>query len=250
MEISMNERQSVILKTVIEEFVNLAEPVGSKFLSRKYDWGISAATIRNDLAALVDEGYLKQPHTSAGRIPTDKGYRFFIQSLREDNFSAEKRFLEAINSVFESASEEHRLFREIARTLAELSGNMGIAGLVDPSAPLGASDYEISKSGMSRLLRQPEFDEIDEFWRFAEDFEMFDRKIFERAPELCEARQVRVFIGRENPLAENEELSLVISGYERKDGRKGVAGILGPKRMKYNRNISLVDYISKLLSAR
>jgi transcriptional regulator of heat shock response len=247
----MNNRQEAILKTVIKEYVNLAEPVGSKFLSQKYDWGISAATIRNDLAALVDDGYLEQPHTSAGRIPTDKGYRFFIQSLKED-ISGEKRFLKIINSVFQSASEEHRLFREIARTLAELSGNMGIAGLVDPVRNYdsnGAGDYEIFKSGMSRLLRQPEFDEIDEFWRFADDFETLDRKICERAPELCETRRVRVFIGRENPLAENEELSLVISGYEKKDGRKGLTGILGPKRMKYGRNISLVDYISKLLSA-
>lgn len=229
----------------------MAEPVSSKFLSQKYDWGISAATIRNDLAILVEEGYLEQPHISAGRIPTDKGYRFFIESLKADNLSAEKRFLRIINSIFESISEEHRLFKEIARILAELSGNMGIAGLVN-SVGEGDSnkigDCEIFKFGMSRLLRQPEFDEIDEFWRFADDFEMLDRKIFERAPELCETRQVRVFIGRENPLAENQELSLVISGYEKKDGRKGVAGILGPKRMKYSRNISLVDYISKLLS--
>lgn len=239
------------MKTVIEEYVNLAEPIGSKFLSQKYDWGISAATIRNDLAELAEEGYLEQPHTSAGRIPTDKGYRFFIQSLREDNMSAEKKFLKIINSVFESINEEHRLFREIARTLAELSGNMGIAGLIDPIRDYGsngAGEYEIFKCGMSRLLRQPEFDEIDEFWRFADDFETLDRRICECAPELCETRRARVFIGRENPLAENEELSLVISGYEKKDGRKGVAGILGPKRMKYGRNISLVDYISNLLS--
>jgi heat-inducible transcriptional repressor len=238
----MNNRQETILKTVIEEFINLAEPVGSKFLSQKYNWGISAATIRNDLAELVKEGYLEQPHTSAGRIPTDKGYRFFIQSLNEDNLLNERKFLKIINSVFESVCEEHRLFREIARTLAELSGNMGIAGLVE--------ENEIFKFGISRLLRQPEFDEIDEFWRFADDFEMFDRKICECAPEFCETRQVRVFIGRENPLAENEELSLVISGYEKKDGKKGVAGILGPKRMRYGRNILLVDHISKLLSAQ
>lgn len=237
----MNARQQAILKTLIEEFINLAEPVGSKFLSRKYDWGISAATIRNDLAELSDEGYLSQPHTSAGRVPTDKGYRFFIQSLREDNLLNEGKFLKIINSVFDSINEEHRLFREIARTLAELSGNMGIAGLI--------GEDEIFKSGMSRLLRQPEFDEIDEFWRFADDFEALDRKISERGREFCETRQVRVFIGRENPLAENEDLSLVISGYEKPDGKKGVAGILGPKRMEYGRNISLVDYISKLLSA-
>ena len=203
----MNSRQQTILKTVIEEYVNLAEPVGSRFLSQKYDWGISAATIRNDLAKLVEEGYLEQPHTSAGRIPTDKGYRFFIQSLKED-ISNEKRFSKIINSIFESVNDEHRLFKEITRTLAELSDNMSIAGLL--------MEDEIFKAGISRLLRQPEFDEINEFWRFADDFEKLDQKIFEYGPEICETRKVQVFIGRENPLVENKELSLVISGYEKK----------------------------------
>lgn len=248
----MNFRQGTILKTVIKEYINLAEPVSSKFLSQKYDWGISAATIRNDLAQLVEEGYLEQPHISAGRVPTDKGYRFFIQSLREDRMSAEKRLLKIVNSVFKSVSEEHRLFREIARILAELSGNLGIAGRLNSVREGNSQDeeeYEIFKFGMSQLLRQPEFDEIDEFWQFAEDFEALDYKIYKCAQDFCETCEVRVFIGRENPLTKNNDLSLIISGYKKRDGRKGVTGILGPKRMKYDRNISLVNYISKLLSA-
>lgn len=248
---SMNERRGVILKTVIEEYVNLAEPIGSKFLSQKYDWGISAATVRNDLAELAEEGYLEQPHTSAGRVPTEKGYRFFVETLQEENLLSERKFLKIIDSIFDSVREEHQLFREIAKTLAEFSGNLGLAGLIDPirdHTSNGAGEYEIFKFGMPRLMRQPDFDEIDEFWRIADDFEAIDDKLLECGRDFCETRQTRVFIGRENPLAENDDLSLVISGYEKPDGKKGVAGILGPKRMKYGRNISLVNYISELLS--
>ncbi|MEC9489180.1 MAG: heat-inducible transcriptional repressor HrcA [Halanaerobium sp.] len=81
MGLEMNERKKAILNAIIKEYILSAEPVGSRALSRKYHLGISPATIRNEMADLEEQGYLEQPHISAGRVPSDKGYRFYVDSL-------------------------------------------------------------------------------------------------------------------------------------------------------------------------
>ncbi|MBA3302332.1 MAG: heat-inducible transcription repressor HrcA, partial [Acidimicrobiia bacterium] len=77
----MDERKAAILRAVVEEYIDTAEPVGSGHVARREGVAVSAATVRNEMAALEHEGYLRQPHTSAGRVPTDRGYRFFVDTL-------------------------------------------------------------------------------------------------------------------------------------------------------------------------
>ena len=74
-------RRLLVLRAVVEDYIRSQEPVGSNAIARKHDLGVSSATVRNDMAALEDEGYLTQPHTSAGRVPTEKGYRYFVDQL-------------------------------------------------------------------------------------------------------------------------------------------------------------------------
>ena len=74
-------RRMLVLRAVVEDYIRSQEPVGSTTLTRDHDLGVSSATVRNDMAALEDEGYLIQPHTSAGRVPTEKGYRYFVDRL-------------------------------------------------------------------------------------------------------------------------------------------------------------------------
>ena len=78
---NLSERQQVVLRLIIQEYVNSATPVSSKTISADYNLGVSSATIRNEMAALEEMGYLTHPHTSAGRIPTEAGYRYFVQKL-------------------------------------------------------------------------------------------------------------------------------------------------------------------------
>ena len=80
----LTDRQKALLKAIIEEYIEDAEPVGSEVIERKYNLGVSPATIRNEMVVLTKEGYLKQPHTSAGRIPTSMGFRLFIQELMKE----------------------------------------------------------------------------------------------------------------------------------------------------------------------
>ena len=77
----LEDRKLEVLRAIVEDYVSTQEPVGSKALAERHNLGVSPATIRNDMAALEDEGYIAQPHTSAGRIPTDKGYRLFVDRL-------------------------------------------------------------------------------------------------------------------------------------------------------------------------
>ena len=87
----LNDRKKQILKAVIEEYISVAEPISSGTIVEKYDLGFSSATIRNDMADLEQEGYLEKPHTSAGRIPSVKGYRFYVDELLNDeNISLEE----------------------------------------------------------------------------------------------------------------------------------------------------------------
>ena len=79
----MDERKRRILKVITDDYITSAEPVGSRTIARKYDLGLSPATIRNEMADLEEEGYLQQPHTSAGRIPSDRGYRYYVDALME-----------------------------------------------------------------------------------------------------------------------------------------------------------------------
>ncbi len=109
----LDERKRRILKVVTDDYIASAEPVGSRTIARKYDLGLSPATIRNEMADLEEEGYLQQPHTSAGRIPSDRGYRYYVDALMErrrlrpEEMSAIKRELDArecaINTLIHQA---------------------------------------------------------------------------------------------------------------------------------------------------
>ncbi len=100
----ITERQGEILNRIVKEYITLAEPVSSQLLEKKHKFGLSPATIRNEMQKLTDDGYLLQPHTSAGRVPTDKGYRFFVDKLLENNFrDLEKDFnkqMEVLENIF------------------------------------------------------------------------------------------------------------------------------------------------------
>jgi len=98
----LTERRVEILKAIVEEFIDNAQPVGSKTLMEKYGLPYSSATIRNEMAALETEGYLEKPHTSAGRIPSNKGYRFYVEHLDEKAVDEEVKY--ALSSIFDKNS--------------------------------------------------------------------------------------------------------------------------------------------------
>lgn len=234
----MEDRHKKILAAVIEEYTSAAVPVGSKVIAEKYFPELSSATIRNDMAELEKGKYLYQPHTSAGRIPTDKGYRFFVEQIMPDQklTPAEQKKMQA--ELLKLKAQNQRLSRTTAKLLSSFAGSLAISGL----------KKDFSDFGMSELLAMPEFHEIDEFCRVAEALDYLDENIDTILAEV-KVGETKIFIGQENPIKAISNCSMVVSPYKSKDGETGLLAIIGPKRMKYARNKSLLDYVKKLMSA-
>lgn len=236
----MNSRQEEILAATIEEYTNTAIPVGSKILVEKYGIEVSTATIRNDMMRLEEEGYLHQPHISAGRVPTDKGYRYFVEEIMGDKELSLKEQQNLQREFLKLKAQNTRLTRTTAKLMSHLSGNLAISGVIDKD--------EFSEFGMKDLLSEPEFRELDDVCRLAETLDYVDEKFDSIVAELSEG-ETKIYIGDENPIDEISNCSMIVSPYKLKSGEMGVLAIIGPKRMKYAKNKSIIEHMKKLLGS-
>lgn len=205
----------------VRDYIVLAEPVSSKVLEKKHKLGISPATIRNEMQKLTDEGYLSQPHTSAGRVPTDKGYRFFVDCLRSDL----KHCLRS--DLADEAEDSFEFIKEATKFLAEESSELALGYLAERKI--------IWKEGWQDIFEEPEFSEpglASSFAKMIDDFEENIEEIF--SPEI------KIYIGKENPVSKNDNFSIITSGFP-----GGLFAILGPKRMSYDKNIELLQELWK-----
>lgn len=123
----MNDRKQKVLWAVVQDYISSAEPVGSRTIARKYDLGVSSATIRNEMQDLEDEGYLEQPHTSAGRVPSVKGYRFYVDCLMEPVPVTGEEEEVLRRSLADHATRVDEVFRNMAKTVASLTHTLSVA---------------------------------------------------------------------------------------------------------------------------
>jgi len=225
----ITERQIKILNQIVGDYIDLALPISSEFLEEKHRFGICPATIRIEMQKLTDKGYLFQPHTSAGRVPTDKGYRFFVDSLLEKKLEE----LE-IEDWFESEIKDTiRFIQSLTKNLASASEALALSYL--------EREKIFWKEGWEEILKQPEFEKKNYLTNFAEFLENFEENI-----EDFEINSgIKIYIGRENPFKKAKDFSIIISKCHFPD--EGIISLLGPKRMAYNRNISLVNSLIKTL---
>ena len=123
----LNERKRKVLWAVVQDYADTAEPVGSRTIARKYDLGVSSATIRNEMQDLEDEGYLEQPHTSAGRIPSIKGYRFYVDWLMQPAPVSDEEKSMINHMLLDHVTKADEVFRNMARAVASLTHNLSVA---------------------------------------------------------------------------------------------------------------------------
>jgi heat-inducible transcriptional repressor len=338
-ETTLNERDSLILGAVVEEFVQTAEPVGSRHLTKKCRFSVSPATVRNVMADLEETGFLSQPHTSAGRVPTDLGYRYYVDHLihSEPVPPSERRRLRrsiagadmgAIEDLLGSTSRalssaahqvgvvvaprfESSVFRHVdflllreGRVLVILVSQSGVVhhrvveapevesqseldrmanylngflrgvslrdvrekilremadekalydGLLGKALRFGSRALQETHSGGElylsdpvALLEHPEFNNVP---RMKAIFEAFEKKglilkILDRAAEASGSVTV---IGKENPLPDLRDCSIVSTSYTRGGRVEGTVGVIGPTRMNYRKILGLVEYTARLL---
>lgn len=229
----MDSRTQDILEAVVREYINTAVPVGSVTLRESFNFPFSSATIRSVMVDLEGLGYISQPHTSAGRVPTEMGYRHFIDNL-EGEFQITAREEEAFKKrLLAMQSDFEKMLNASAKLLSEVTTNVGIAGTNDM----------VFKYGISNLLRKPEHKDEDYALGVAEIFDNIDEVI----KEIPQDVEIEVYVGEENPIGKKAGCSLVVSRFETPYGTRGFLGVLGPTRMSYERNLSLVNLIKEIL---
>lgn len=232
-------RQKQILCQIIEEYAETASPVGSVTMARLF--GVSPATIRAEMAKLEALGLIAQPHTSAGRVPTDAGYRFYVNNLDgamdERPGVTEQKTLERGTHVLEvrvtSQSRADAAIRGAVDTLVELTGNLGLA-------TIGGQLY---LSGISRLFIQPEFNDTRRVQAVAKLLDNLEPWLREAAP----GQPLNIFIGHENPIGKNSEVSLIISRFKSPFSDRSYIGVLGPTRQNYALVTQLVKRTGQML---
>lgn len=237
----MNTRQQQVLSAIVEIYTETAVPVGSQVLLERHKFDVSSATLRNDMAHLEEEGYLYQPHISAGRIPTDKGYRLYVEEMMGDQELSKEDQRRLQTELLMMKAKQTRLSRTTAKLLSTLSGNVAVMG--------DASKDEFYDFGIKELIEAPEFRELDELCRLVETLDSLDEK-FDMLLDTMKDDSMQIFIGEENPIANiSKNCSMMVAPYRNKDGERGVLAIIGPKRMQYAKNKSLLEYVKKMLSA-
>jgi len=236
------DRKSEILRAIVQHFIQTAEPVGSKTILVSYHFSVSPATIRNDMATLEKEGLIYQPYTSAGRIPTDEGYRMYVDEMAD--YEAEKTkaltTLKRIVSEYKVEKVRERIY-DAVNLLARATGNVSFATVPDNERTFFL--------GLSNVLKQPEF--ANDNIRASQVVEVLENDDYFRRllKELDTDETVKIYIGKENILEQIQSCSLMVTKYKR-DGFKGYIGLLGPTRMNYPFNKAMLEEMKKLFEAK
>lgn len=232
----MTDRQRAILATIIEQYAEIAVPVGSVTLAKLFN--VSSATIRSEMARLEDMGFIESPHTSSGRIPTDKGYRVYVNGITEATMSelptSINRSARAIDAHIQSqAHQADRAIRSAVNSLVELTDNMGFATI----------GTELYMNGISKLFSQPEFIEGEHVRAVASLIDNMEPWLREVAPN----EPLNVFIGSENPIGKSSGATLIISRFRSPYSDRSYIGVIGPTRQNYVRTMQLVKRTGAIL---
>ena len=235
--VDYNSRRKMVLNSAINRYIKKALPVASDDIAEEFD--LSSATIRNIFSELDESGYLKHPYTSGGRIPTDKGYRYYVDFLiRQMELLDEekqrilkdcKRKIRRLDDALENTSE----------VISEITHYAGIVSFLQ-------WQDKIFYKGISRILDQPEFKDADKIRllvRLMEDkgklLDIINRDF---------SGKVKVYIGSELGFPEMENCSLIVSGFKLKNQPSGRLAVLGPMRMEYDHIIPTMEYIAEVLN--
>jgi heat-inducible transcriptional repressor len=234
----LTQRQIDILKVIIKEYTEVGTAVGSEILEKKYKLGVSPATIRNEMVELAKKGYLKKNHFSSGRVPSAKGFRFYIKHLMKQKEMSTTDEVSYKNSVWDERKESHRLLSQASKVLSQKTGLLALV-----TTNLG----DIYYSGMANLLTQPEFFDIN-----------LSRTLFGRLDEISFWEkilndmfsledEIYYMLGEEDFHDPVFDSCASVFGEFEGSKIKGIIGVIGPKRMSYDAVIPQIKYFSGLL---
>jgi heat-inducible transcriptional repressor len=227
----LSGRQEQIIKSLVREYIKTAEPVSSKFLAEKYDFGICPSAIRIEFQSLIRDGFLEQPHTSAGRVPTDKAYRFFVDNLKEKR---EEKIEEELEDIIKGVEDKFRMASEIAKFIADNSSSFVNLYFAKEGLNL--------KEGLDEIFKGPGAKDenfVSSFVNFLTNFEKNINK-------LQGDSKTKIFIGKENPIPKSKDMTLICSECNL-PSQKVFITIMGPRGMDYEKNMKLINSLNKVL---
>jgi transcriptional regulator of heat shock response len=235
--VDYNSRRKSILSSAINRYIKNALPVASDDISEEFD--LSSATIRNIFSELEESGLLMHPYTSGGRIPTDKGYRYYVDFLIQQMELMDEEKQRIVKDCKRKMSRLDDALENTSEVISEITHYAGIVSFLE-------RQDRIFYKGISRILDQPEFRDADKIRLLI--------KLMEDKGRLLDivnrdfTGKVKVYIGSELGWPEMENYSLIVSTYKLKNQPSGRLAVLGPMRMEYNHIIPALEYISDVLT--
>lgn len=232
----LTDRQLELLEAIIDDYIDTAEPVGSVEIVKKHNLRCSAATIRNEMAKLIDLGFLEMLHTSSGRIPTKMAYRFYIEEMMEEEEMPVLQEVALKQRLWTNRFQIEKLLRETSLALAEATGCLSLAT---------TEDAFVTYAGAVNVLEYKEFWDIDvakAILRILDEYEILN-KIFQ---SVMPGQEVYTLIGDEIPVERMDKSTIIFTPF-RIGGKEGNISILGPSRLNYSKAIPIVKYAKNLL---
>ncbi len=232
-------RNDIVLAIVVDQYIKTITPVSSAFIAHEYHLDLSPATIRNIMAELEEQGYLTHPHPSAGRVPTQLGYRYYVDHLMHEiqllagekeriKFEYQKNVLE-LEALLEKTS-------KVISDLTHYTSIISIDGVPD----------KVFCRGTSFVVGYPDFRELDNIRHILLALEEKER-ILEVINRNIEDK-IKIYIGHETACSAIENCSLAVVSYKKENGPSGRLAVLGPTRMDYEKVVSTLDYVSDLIA--
>lgn len=234
----LTARQIEILKAIILEYTETGEPVGSLILEKKYKLGYSPATIRNEMVELARKGYLKKTHFSSGRIPSARGFRFYIGNLMKEKELSTVDEVAYKNSIWDERSERHRLLYHATRYLAERTGLLSLTV---------TEDGDVYYAGMANLLSKDEFLDLNLSRSL---FSLLDQSAYWETvlkQIVKQEEDLLYLLGEEDFRSPTFEACASVFGEFEGNASKGIIGVVGPKRMYYESVVPQIRYFAHLI---
>jgi len=235
---ALSARQIQILKLLIDEYINTAEPVGSEALDKKYNLGISPATIRNEMSVLIKTGFLKQIHTSSGRVPTPKAMKLYVDQLMEEKQMSLADEVKAKEDVTRGKGDIDRIMDEATHALARQTGSLAVAA-VD-------SYDKIWHAGYANVFQNPEFADMmlcESLFSMIDEVERINDLMFHRPDP---GSILDIMFGEELSWPNLSPVSIVTTHFN-VYGKKGALGVVGPTRLSYPRVVPVLKYFGSLI---
>jgi transcriptional regulator of heat shock response len=233
----LTARQTQILKALIDEYIEMAEPVGSQALEKRYNLGVSPATIRNEMGELTTLGYLRQPHTSSGRIPSPRAMKFYVDQLMEEKQMSLADEVKAKEEVWDAREDIDELMKEAVKALAMRTRNVAIAA---------TDEGKVWHAGYANIFANPEFSDLRDcanLFSFLDEAQRLHELFFERA---ATGSPIDILFGEELGWPGLSPVGVVATHFSIR-GKNGALGVIGPVRLSYPTIIPTLRYFRNLI---